>query len=92
MILFLSLTSWASGSPLFQEWLARCGGFTSLPLPRLLLPNLPNLLLQTPSFFTSYRGPLERATPQKSNKTYATEKGSKKGFFCDMKGYSGLFS
>jgi hypothetical protein len=90
MILFLSFSSWTLGLPLFQEWFARCGGFTSLPLLRLLLPSLPNLLLQTPSFFTSCRGPLQRATPQKSNKTYAPEKRSKNGFFWDIKGNSGL--
>jgi hypothetical protein len=90
IICSFSFPSWASGSPLFQEWLARCEVFTSLPLPRPLLPSLPNLLLQTPSFFTSCRSLLERATTQKSNKTYAAEKRSKNGFFWDIKGDSGL--
>jgi hypothetical protein len=82
---FLSFSSWASGLPTSQEWLARCGAPTSLPLLPLLRPSLPNFLLQTPLYFTSCRGLPEKATPQKSNKIYAPEKRSKKTVFSGYK-------
>jgi len=82
---FLSFPSWASGSSPSQECFARCGAPTSLPLLHLLLPSLPNLLLQTPFFFTSCRGLPEKATPQKSNKICAPEKRGKKTIFSGYK-------
>jgi hypothetical protein len=81
LFLFPFLGIWLA---FLTEGFTRCGVFTSLPLLRRLLPSLPNLLLQTPLFFTSCRGFPEKATPQKSNKICAPEKRSRKRFFRDI--------